>query len=212
MGGCSSCVGPSLSLPVDGPYSPSDRSLPYSSPAVVCFGVAPARPLLVRLPCPCISICRGGTDDQSLRLRHANLHHSCHLHQYSRYIYRRQHLNHSLPHPPISSSFFHLTLSKMTAVIEGVLGYIFQNQKGRDAKAFTTLPAFENHTDPTIEITSPDCGPTNATLTVEYTHDGIGRIPSLEWKAPENIASEVKEWLLVSEDPDAPLPTPICHG
>jgi hypothetical protein len=100
----------------------------------------------------------------------------------------------------------------MTAVIEGVLGWVFQNQKGRDTKAFTTLPAFDNFKEPTIDITSPDCGATNSTLAVEYTHDGIGKIPILEWKAPEAIASSVKEWLLVSEDPDAPLPTPICHG
>jgi hypothetical protein len=100
----------------------------------------------------------------------------------------------------------------MTAVIEGVLGWIFQNQKGRDAKAFTTLPAFDNFKEPTIDITSPDCGATNSTLGVEYTHDGAGTIPTLEWKAPEAIAGSVKEWLLISEDPDAPLPTPICHG
>ncbi|CAI0655881.1 unnamed protein product, partial [Colletotrichum noveboracense] len=26
------------------------------------------------------------------------------------------------------------------------------------------------------------------------------------------VEARVKEWLIVSEDPDAPLPTPICHG
>ena len=38
------------------------------------------------------------------------------------------------------------------------------------------------------------------------------KIPTLEWKAPADIAGKVKEWLLVCEDPDVPLPTPISHG
>lgn len=100
----------------------------------------------------------------------------------------------------------------MTAYIEVTLSWLFKNQKGRDAKSFYTNPAFANHKEQTIDITSPDCGPSPAALSVEYTHDGAGKIPSLEWKAPGSIAASVKEWLLVSEDPDAPLPTPIAHG
>lgn len=37
---------------------------------------------------------------------------------------------------------------------------------------------------------------------------GEGRIPGLQWETVKGV----QEWLLVSEDPDAPLPTPICHG
>jgi hypothetical protein len=102
----------------------------------------------------------------------------------------------------------------MTAYIEVTLAWLFKNQKGRDAKSFYTVSAFDEHKEQTIEITSPDCGPSPAALSVEYTIDGPGgcKIPSLEWKAPPRIAGSVKEWLLVAEDPDVPLPSPIAHG
>jgi len=100
----------------------------------------------------------------------------------------------------------------MAAIIEVTLSYLLKNQKGRDEKAFFKGPAFASLKEPTISLASPDCGESNGTLTKEYTHDGGGRIPILEWTAPEDIAPQVREWLLVSEDPDAPLPTPICHG
>ena len=99
-----------------------------------------------------------------------------------------------------------------TGIIEVALSYVLKNAKGRDAKCFTKGPAFSSLPEPTISITSLDCGDTNSTMPVEYTHDGSGRFPTLEWSAPDNLAPLVKEWLLVCEDPDAPLPTPICHG
>ncbi|KAH8890926.1 PEBP-like protein [Thozetella sp. PMI_491] len=100
----------------------------------------------------------------------------------------------------------------MLKYVEVSLAWLLQNAKGRDDKAFFTAPAFAEHKEPTIKITSPDCGETNATLSVEYTADGEGKIPILEWTVPDSLKGSVKEWLLFSEDPDAPLPTPICHG
>lgn len=100
----------------------------------------------------------------------------------------------------------------MTAILEVTAAYFLKNQKGRDAKSFYTTPAFADFKEPTIEIMSLDCGASPATLAVDYTADGSGKFPILEWKEPEGIAPSVKEWLLVAEDPDAPLPTPICHG
>lgn len=47
---------------------------------------------------------------------------------------------------------------------------------------------------------------------MEYTFDGAGKFPALSWQGPEDVKDTVKEWLLVTEDPDAPLPTPIAHG
>lgn len=98
----------------------------------------------------------------------------------------------------------------MTAYIEVAASWLFANFKGRDAKAFPTNPAFSSHPEPTISITSPDCGAYGATLDPAYVHGGEGLIPALEWDG--SAVPGVKEWLLVSEDPDAPLPTPICHG
>ncbi|KAI0180370.1 hypothetical protein GGR52DRAFT_588010 [Hypoxylon sp. FL1284] len=101
----------------------------------------------------------------------------------------------------------------MTPLIEVTLSWLFKNAKGRDAKSFYTGPGFADvQYNQEIIVTAPEIGPTNSKLGVEYTHDGEGKFPALRWEAPAHIAGEVKEWLLVSEDPDAPLSTPICHG
>ena len=50
-------------------------------------------------------------------------------------------------------------------------------------------------------------------MTVEYTQDGADTLPTLNWTLPPSIlASSVKEYLLVIEDADAPLPKPITHA
>ncbi|GKT46704.1 UPF0132 membrane protein [Colletotrichum spaethianum] len=96
--------------------------------------------------------------------------------------------------------------------IEVTLSWLFKNARGRDDKSFYTLPAFASHAEQTITVTSPDCGASPATLGPEYIHEGGGRIPGLSWTAPSDLEPKVKQWLIVVEDPDAPLPTPICHG
>ncbi|KAI1460656.1 PEBP-like protein [Annulohypoxylon moriforme] len=101
----------------------------------------------------------------------------------------------------------------MTALIEVPLAWLLKNAKGHDDKSFFKTPAFADlDGKQEITVTAPDIGLTNSVLGVEYTRDGEGKFPSLRWEAPPRIADQVKEWLLVSEDPDAPLPTPICHG
>ncbi|KAJ2969097.1 hypothetical protein NUW58_g10068 [Xylaria curta] len=102
--------------------------------------------------------------------------------------------------------------STVIAVLEVTLSWLFANAKGRDAKSFFTRPALANFPEQSITVTSPDCGASGSKLQVDYTQDGTGRFPALQWSAPIEVAAQVKEWLLVSEDPDAPLPTPIIHG
>lgn len=104
----------------------------------------------------------------------------------------------------------------MTAIIEVTISWLFKKAKGRDEKSFHRSLAFSDFPEPTIEITSPECGPGSLTepahLQTEHSHDGSGRFPSLGWEVPGPLVGRVKEWLLVCEDPDAPLPTPIPHG
>ena len=95
--------------------------------------------------------------------------------------------------------------------IEYALGSLLSSQRGRDDKLFTKGPAFANLSPPTIEVTSPECGPSKSNLNIDHSADGKSRFPRLEWTAPKD-AAEVKEYLLVVEDPDAPLPNPIVHG
>ncbi|KAL0930951.1 uncharacterized protein CTRU02_213686 [Colletotrichum truncatum] len=100
----------------------------------------------------------------------------------------------------------------MHPYVELTLSRILKSSRGHDSKSFYASPAFVSHAEQTITVTSPDCGPSPAALGKEYINEGGGRMPALSWTAPEDIDSKVKEWLIVSEDPDAPLPTPICHG
>jgi phosphatidylethanolamine-binding protein (PEBP) family uncharacterized protein len=99
----------------------------------------------------------------------------------------------------------------MDYIIYGLAKMLY-NLRGRDAKLFTKGPAFADFSEPTIDITSPDCGPSNSTMKIEYTQYGADRFPELEWSPPPATASEIKEYLLVSEDPDAPIPSPPTHG
>ncbi|GKT53886.1 hypothetical protein ColTof4_06048 [Colletotrichum tofieldiae] len=100
----------------------------------------------------------------------------------------------------------------MHKYVEITLSWLLKNSRGHDAKSFYTSPAFVSQAEPTITVTSPDRGASPATLGPEYITEGGGRIPALSWTAPVDLESKVKEWLIVVEDPDAPLPTPICHG
>lgn len=61
-------------------------------------------------------------------------------------------------------------------------------------------------------MTSPDCGPLNSSMPVDYTQYGADRFPELQWSLPPALTKDVQEYLLISEDPDAPLPNPPTHG
>jgi phosphatidylethanolamine-binding protein (PEBP) family uncharacterized protein len=93
--------------------------------------------------------------------------------------------------------------------IEYCLGRLLYRLRGYDSQLLVKSPAFAQHSNPTIHITSPDCGETGATLKHTYSKFGGGRFPALEW---EKAGPEIKEWLLLSEDPDAPLRKPNVHG
>jgi phosphatidylethanolamine-binding protein (PEBP) family uncharacterized protein len=94
-------------------------------------------------------------------------------------------------------------------VIEYCLGSLLYRLRAYDSQLFSKSPAFAQHPTPTIHITSPDCGETGATLKHDYSKFGGGRFPALEW---EKAGPGIKEWLLLSEDPDAPLRKPNVHG
>ncbi|MCJ1285658.1 hypothetical protein MMC26_004999 [Xylographa opegraphella] len=101
--------------------------------------------------------------------------------------------------------------------IESSLSHHLSNQKGRHAKLFTNGPAFAAFPAPTFTVDSLDCGPSGSRMRPEYTQVGEDRFPALTWSALEAAAEaaaedEVKQYLVVVEDPDAPLPTPATHA
>ncbi|KAF2243491.1 PEBP-like protein [Trematosphaeria pertusa] len=94
-------------------------------------------------------------------------------------------------------------------LLEYCLGRLLFQRRGYDADCLFNTHAFRNHPKPTISISSPDCGASGAQLSSEYSKFGSGRIPSLTWP---RAAPNVKEYLLLSEDPDAPLGHANVHG
>jgi phosphatidylethanolamine-binding protein (PEBP) family uncharacterized protein len=52
-------------------------------------------------------------------------------------------------------------------------------------------------------------GPSGSHLSVHHTQLGEEHFPELRWSA---ASPEIKEYVLIVEDPDAPLPNPITHG
>jgi phosphatidylethanolamine-binding protein (PEBP) family uncharacterized protein len=97
----------------------------------------------------------------------------------------------------------------MMDYIEYSLSRLFANAKGGDAKLFSKGSAFSQFPEPTINLECREVGPTGSQLDVEHSADGVGRFPTLSWST---ASPEIKQYLLINEDPDAPLPNPIIHG
>ncbi|OAL02853.1 PEBP-like protein [Phaeosphaeriaceae sp. SRC1lsM3a] len=98
---------------------------------------------------------------------------------------------------------------KTLQLIEFCIGRLLYRLRGYDAQLFCNSPAFAQHPRPTIFITSPCCGETGAKLKHAYSKFGGGRFPCVEWKKP---GANVKEYLMLAEDPDAPTRKPNVHG
>ena len=100
--------------------------------------------------------------------------------------------------------------------VENALGNLFSNYRGRDSGLLTAQSVFTSASSPSknLVVRSPDCP--DDQLKVEHSADGTGLFPTLNWtwdiKAGDEASKEVGEWIVVNEDPDAPLPSPIVHG
>ncbi|CAO3685470.1 unnamed protein product, partial [Umbelopsis ramanniana] len=60
----------------------------------------------------------------------------------------------------------------------------------------------------TIQITSADAGESGSRMLKRHTQDGENDFPELSWNTVDGVA----EYILICEDPDAPLSDPIVHG
>ena len=100
--------------------------------------------------------------------------------------------------------------------VENALGGAFSSYRGHDDKLFFKSPGFKAHPNPTIIVTSPECGESTSELRIHHTPLGENRFPRLKWSPPalteDHTQSAILEYLIIVEDPDAPLPMPITHG
>lgn len=101
--------------------------------------------------------------------------------------------------------------------VENALGRAFASIRGHDEKLFTKTQGFDNHPKPTITVSSPECGDSTSRLQIQHTPLGENRFPELSWEPStpaegETLQPEIAQYLVIVEDPDAPLPSPIVHG
>lgn len=99
----------------------------------------------------------------------------------------------------------------MWPYVEYTLGLLLKSPRGRDAKLFHKSPAFASLTEPSLKVTSPECRAPTSTMLSKHSKDGGNQFPTISWEPPKSDA-EVKEYMFIVEDPDAPLPSPIAHG
>ena len=95
--------------------------------------------------------------------------------------------------------------------LENIAGSLFSSFKERDAGLLPKSAPFADFPTSTITVTSPELGQINAHLTIDHTPLGANRFPALSWTWNGSIATPA-EYIVVVEDPDAPLPTPVVHG
>ncbi|KAF9887719.1 hypothetical protein FE257_009672 [Aspergillus nanangensis] len=94
----------------------------------------------------------------------------------------------------------------LTKYASGVLGFIAAAPSSLNL--FTKGPAFMRFPDATFNITSPELGLSNSELGKDFTADGAGFFPALNWK---NHLRGVREYVLVMED-ETSSTGPILHG
>lgn len=102
-------------------------------------------------------------------------------------------------------------MSALLKIMEYLLGRLLYRRRAYDTQLFCKSTAFKQHPNATIPVTSPDCGPTGAILSHEYSKFGSARFPQLMWSRT-SLPPTTQELLLLVEDPDAPMGHPNVHG
>ena len=92
--------------------------------------------------------------------------------------------------------------------VQYLLGSLLYSVRGHDNKKIINSPAFKNLPEPNMTVQVPECGPSGSSLLYEHTcaaNDGDGRFPNIRWAPPSGV-EDVKEQILLCEDPDPPIP------
>ena len=93
------------------------------------------------------------------------------------------------------------------------LGRLFYPFRGHDSRQFIYIPAFKELPTPNMTLEATECGPSGSKMLLHHTclaNDGVGLLPDLRWTPPETN-EPVKEYLLICEDIDLPIPFFVAH-
>lgn len=94
--------------------------------------------------------------------------------------------------------------------IERALSWALKARRGHDAGLFSKTKPFTTVSEATLALECPDIGDSGSKIPPEYSFFNTGHFPTLKWPEAEPLG--VKEWLLIVQDPDAPLAEPVTHG
>ncbi|KAI1622769.1 phosphatidylethanolamine-binding protein [Exophiala viscosa] len=98
--------------------------------------------------------------------------------------------------------------------LEYYLARLLYNNRGRDAKLLINSALLKD-IPKNIHVESPDVGPSESHLGLEYSQYGGSKFPQLSWSLALDAKisqADIKEYMLLIEDPDAPLPLVPNHG
>ncbi|GKZ28273.1 hypothetical protein AbraIFM66950_000085 [Aspergillus brasiliensis] len=86
--------------------------------------------------------------------------------------------------------------------------------RGHDKYLVSKSAAFAHLSEPNMKLEAPECGLPGCSLLDHHTYLDLekgGRLPELRWSMPRS--GEAREFVLICEDPDVPIPTMVfVHG
>ncbi|KAL3453032.1 phosphatidylethanolamine-binding protein [Aspergillus insuetus] len=86
--------------------------------------------------------------------------------------------------------------------------------RGHDSRQIINHISFREHPQANMILEAPECGHSGSPLLPDNTCIGEnkpGRLPELRWRTPSDL--DVKQYVLICEDLDAPIPfSIITHG
>ena len=92
------------------------------------------------------------------------------------------------------------------------LGRLFYPIRGHDSRQLVLCPAFRFFPRPNMTLESVECGEIGSSLLNHHTcldENGEGKFPELRWTPPPS--GEVREYVLICEDLDLPIPYLVIH-
>ncbi|OGM47660.1 aconitase [Aspergillus bombycis] len=105
-------------------------------------------------------------------------------------------------------------VTRILLYLQYFLGRLLYHIRGHDAGQIIRTSAFENLPLSNMQLEATECGPSGSSMLPHHTclaADNNGSFPELRWTPPPKV--EVKEYILISEDIDPPIPRfVVMHG
>lgn len=101
--------------------------------------------------------------------------------------------------------------------IEYFLARLLCNVRGHDNLLFTNQDAIKDKPR-NIDVAAPEIGPEGSQMGFEYSAPGGSKFPELTWSLAPSAKlapgeEDIKQYILISEDPDVPIPNlAALHG